>query len=284
MFIAVTRFSLYLPKSSAWIASREVNNEKTLENYKEKLFNEERLNFRINFLSKITIPNLKKSTKNVNFLQIIEYSKILPEKFKLILKDLESKNDFIKLNEYDENGMSNKTTQDITISHFNLDDFNKDSFLGQFVLDDDDCLSLDFFDKSKKYINKSFYGFAISHGLGVYGLFDQNNKIEHICESYYPKVNIGLIRVGVFRSEQKKIVFARLGTHTKSDRFLPTVIDSREISYWWSKHKSQDTSSLEMYSKDVVKIISSERTNEDIISEKFGKNFIKDLKSLGNKN
>lgn len=280
MFIAITRFSLYQPKSSAWITSRAVQDECSLKKYKEGLFDEKRLDFRIGFLSNVTLPLLDKSSKNIKFVHIVEYSSILQLKYIKQLKELQNKYHFLVLNEYDEFGESRSTSHQLAIKHLQLCDLNKDCIIGQFMLDDDDCISKDFLEKSSKYLNKSFFGHIISHGLGVYGVFDDENKVVNITESYYPKVNIGLLRIGAYRHAKNAIVLPKLGTHTKADRYSPTLIDSREVSYWWSKHNTQDTANLKVYTSDYNKIKEASQIDTSIISEKFGDDFIDNLNSI----
>lgn len=280
MYIAVTRFSVFKPNSSAWSSTRSINDIESIQNYKNELFNEERLNFRIGFLSKVTIPLLKKASQGFKLVQVIEYSNILPQKFKNILFKLELQYDFIKLNEYDEMGNSKLTFQEIAIEHFQLKEEKSNIILGQFTLDDDDCLTLDYFKKSIKYLNKAFYGHILSYGSGVYGIFDENNKLINITETYHPKVNIGLMRIGIYKHETKTIALPRLGRHTRSDTYSPTILDSRDISFWWSKHKSQDTAGSDIYNNNYNRLKSSEHIENQIINEKFGIDFIENINSI----
>lgn len=280
MFIAVTRFSLYQPESTAWISSRSVNDIESLKKYKANLLDEKRLDFRINFLSKVTIPLLENASRNFDFVHVIEYSNILQPKYIEKLLELEKNYSFIKLNQYDELGLSKYSFQELAIAHLGLNKLNKDTIIGQFMLDDDDCITLDFFEKSIKYISKPFFGHIVSYGLGVYGIFDKINNVINITESYYPKVNIGLLRVGAYRHSKNAMVFPKLGSHTKADRYSPTIIDSREVSYWWSKHCSQDTANLKVYASDYNKFKEAEHIDISIIKTKFGSDFLDNLKSI----
>lgn len=283
MFIATTRFSVYQPKSSAWVISKQATNDDAEDAYKNTLFDEDRLNFRLGFLVNVTLPILEKASKGYKFLHVIEYSSLLQKKYVEILKKVTEKYNFVRLNEYDENGISETNSTKIAVDYFNSAQLNKDFIVASFVLDDDDCISLDFFEKGKKYLNNAFYGFVISHALGVNGVFDENGEIVNITESYYPKVNIGLIRIGVYRNERNTIVYPRLqGGHMRVDRSVPTVIDSREVSYWWSKHTSQDTSNLDSYAKGYERLKQAEHIDKSIIFNKFGEDILDNIKSIAN--
>jgi len=281
MFIAITRFSLFLPNSSAWLVSSQANDEKKIEEYKRKIFDKNRLDFRINFLSKITMPILKEASKEYNFVHIIEYSDSLPDEYVKELRRLEGEYNFIRLNEYNVEGNSLNTAHEIAIDFFNLGSVtDKDHMIGQFILDDDDCISLDYFKKCSKYLNKYFHGHNLSFGLGISGIFDNDFNLTNIIEMYYPKVNIGLLRIGIYRHKSKKIVFGSLGSHMRADKYSPTIIDSREISFFWSKHLTQDSAQRDFHSEDLKKLNKINHIDHKLVLEKFGKNFIKDLKSL----
>ncbi len=85
MFIARTRFSLFLPSSNGWNISRNLNSNE-IDKYKSILFEDSTLNFRINFLSNIALPLMARANENYELLQIIEYSDCLPPKYILLLK------------------------------------------------------------------------------------------------------------------------------------------------------------------------------------------------------
>lgn len=280
MFIAVTRFSLFTPNSSAWIIAKNANNKEAINEYKTKLYNEERLNFRINFIKKVTLPLLEEASKGHSFLHIIEYSDNLPLKYIKELKELSSKYTFLQLNEYNTDCIPKFTPQEMAIKHLNLQKVEKDRMIGIFILDDDDCLSLNYFNIMSKYLKTPYYGFTISLGLGVTGIFDQSQSITHITESYYPKVNIGLMRVGVYRKDSNKIIFAKIKSHMKVDKETPTILDSRVISYFWSRHNNQDTVNNSQYTNNLNRLLNAPSIDNKSLLESFGQNFLDNLDKL----
>lgn len=281
MFIAITRFSLFLPRSSAWLVSMQAGDEDKIEQYKKKLFDSRRLDFRINFLSKITLPILEKASNGYDFVHIIEYSDSLPIKYIKELKKIEEKYSFVKLNEYNIEGQPQRSIDDIAIDFFKLSlCTDRDMMIGRFMLDDDDCISTDYFKRCSKYLNKYFHGHNLSLGLGVAGVFDENFKLTNIVEMYYPKVNIGLLRIGVYRHKTKKIVFSSLGSHMRADRYSPTIIDSRQISFFWSKHSTQDSAEKDFHDADLKKLDKIDHIDSSLVLENFGDLFIEDLNNL----
>lgn len=241
MFIARTRFSLFLPQSAAWLVTR---GNQDVEEYKKNLFEETRLNFRIGFLSEITLPLLKSASKNEDFLHIIEYSDSLPEKYIAILKDVEQKYDFVRLICYNESGNPDNDINSIAFEHFNLQFVEEEVLIGRFILDDDDCLSLNYFKIMKTYLQKSFEGFYVSAGTGAVGLFDEKYEITLCSKMYEPKINIGFMNVGRYSPKDNKVIFnEKITRHSRMDELNRVILDSRQVAFFWSRHPLQDTRS-----------------------------------------
>lgn len=281
MFIARTRFSLFLPQSKGWNLSRDLED---IAKYKEILFEEKRLNFRINFLKKIILPLLESASKGYKLLHIIEYSESLPINYINNLKKLEIKYSFVKLNAFDEFGIPKYKTNAMIIDHFNLKALNKDIWLGRFVLDDDDCISLDYFKIMENYLTKCYEDFYVSLGLGIVGVFDERNQLVHCAEMYKPKINIGFMNVGRYSSEDKKVYFSKNGgPHMSMDKATRVILDSREIGFYWSRHPYQDTR-LNKSQKQIEKILGSLEAlpliKEEQLSKSFGSSFYNKLKNI----
>ena len=281
MFIARTRFSLFIPNSNGWNISR---NKEDIVEYKNKLYEEKRLNIRINFLSHIMLPLLEKASKNYKLLHVIEYSETLPNKYIALLKELEENYSFVKLNLYDDSGIPEKKINTIAIDYFDLKSYERDVWIGKFVLDDDDCISLKYFKVMSQYLTSCFEHFYISMGLGVVGVFDENNNFIHCAEMYKPKINIGLMNVGRYSCKDKKIYFTSKGTaHMSMDKVNPVILDSREVGFYWSRHHHQDTR-LNKTQQQVDKIISSLKAlpefNEEQFNENFGSDFYRKLQNF----
>ncbi|WP_347456689.1 glycosyltransferase [Acinetobacter thermotolerans] len=281
MFIAVTRFSLFMPDSNSWVLSRGAKDKQDINAYINKLYDEDRLNFRISFLKEVTLPLLDEASKGYKFLHILEYSSNLPEKYIGILKELEHKFHFLKLNMHSiESDKKVLQPHQIAVKYFDKDFSDRDQPVGMFVLDDDDCVSLNYFKIMSKYLNAKFNGFAVSLGLGVVGIFNSNYELQNITENYYPKINIGLMRIGMYRYQKNSIIFPRMGSHSKADKFLPTILDSRELCYFWSKHPTQDTKNYSSYDSEVTRLLNAPKVCDESMNTNFGSNFINRLERL----
>lgn len=283
VFIIRTRFSLFLPNSNGWNISRNLSLDEITE-YKNNLFEEKRLNFRIRFLTKITLPLLEQASKDYELLHIIEYSDCLPARYISNLKDLEEKYSFLKLSLYDHTGKPQKKNNQIAIEYFNLKERNKDFWIGRLTLDDDDCVSLNYFSMMNKYLIAQFEDFYISLGLGVAGVYDENNKLTDCVEIYKPKVNIGFMLVGRYCCRNERIYFTpKTAPHMTMDKAVQVVLDSREISFYWSRHASQDTrlnKTQHQINNLIMSIKNLPEFSKERLDKSFGINFYEKINSF----
>lgn len=281
MFVATTRFSLIIPKSGAWNISKSTSD---IDEYKKILYEEKRLNFRINFIKNISLPLLEEASEGYDFLHIIEYSESLPEKYKSILKQLERRYDFLRLNVYDDNGSPESSTNEIITNHFKLKAVYSDIWIGQFRLDDDDCVSLDYFKIMSQYLNPCYETFYVSLGRGIVGIHDENYNFLSCAEMYKPKINIGFMNIGRYSHGNKKIYFTtKVTSHMVMDQVNRVILDSREIAFYWSRHQYQDTR-LNKTGKQIDRVMNQLKElpplEIEFVNSKFGENFIEKIKSF----
>lgn len=238
MFFGVTRFSLFLPNSAAWYLSKDmIDDNAKVQEYKERLFNPDRLEERINVFFNITLPTLSKMKKNYTYYHILQISDEMPNRYKNIIKTYCHQYNFLILQEIDRYGNSKKSLEKIISEKLN----GKKICFGLFSLDDDDVLAIDYFDKAAMYLHDSFKGHVISFGTGVTGLLVKKDNIRDPRICYEPKINIGLLRIG-WVDVNGRICTPVLGNHKYVDKFSPTILDSREIMYFWTRHLNQDSS------------------------------------------
>lgn len=228
-YFACTRFSLFSPNSSSWKASNLSHDD-----YIKYLFDSERLNVRFSILEKYSLPLLEQSSMNFKFIHILQYSPLLPDIYKKRLFDLLSQYDFLRIQEVSN---ENPHLKFLSLVENKIKTDNCKIF-GYFYLDDDDLISIDYFAKSYKYLDDTFIGYHVSYGLGLTGFFD-GSEYQYFKKVYYPKLNIGILRVCSYDS--KKFVYPKTGPHTLIDQKSPIVLDSTEISWLWTRHKNQDT-------------------------------------------
>lgn len=237
MFFGITRFSLFLPNSTAWYLSKDtVDNELKIQAYKDKLFSSSRLEERIDIFFNISLPTLLRMKKNYQYYHILQISDEMPTHYKKIIKQSCEKYSFVILQEVDRYGHSQKTLEKIILDKLQ----GRKRCFGLFSLDDDDVLSIDYFDKANIYIDDKFKGHVASFGTGITGLLTQGNIVKEPRVCYEPKINIGLLRICWINNN--KVHIPALGNHKYVDKFSPTLLDSREIMYYWCKHLNQDSS------------------------------------------
>lgn len=261
IFFCCTRFSLYTPNSASWKASKLDQKD-----YLAYLFDEDRLNIRLKIFENYSLPILVEASTHTSFLHCIQYSEELPEKFKIKLFSLEKTYDFIHLQKIDIT--SNPHSYFLKFIEETIIENRDDSqIFSYFYLDDDDLLSVDYFEKNKKYLNENFVGYHVSYGAGITAYYD-GETYSYFKKAYYPKLNIGILRICSYENGVFK--YPNTGNHTLIDQKSPTVIDSTEIMWLWTRHESQDTG-ISNQSKSVMSSLGKYDIldNMDMVPKKF---------------
>ena len=173
----LTRFSILDCKSTNFVISRS----NTCKNLKNKLFNNDRLDFKFKVFDKITYPSIKNQTYT-NYTWLIYASKYIPDKYK------------DKLNTYADDKIKIIYIKDFNEMNKDLDDkLDKKENYTTLRLDDDDGLNLKFLEILNTYKDKK--GSIISFPYGR--KFKLNNTIIYNNKSYYQKnIGLGLTAIG----------------------------------------------------------------------------------------
>lgn len=119
-------------------------------------------------------------------------------------------------------------------------------------MDDDDALSPDYLMHLKKYMRPEFDNFVVSFPLGYIGLWSpKKNQWEKLAFYYFPKIALGLARIGVWRSlgsESSRVRnIYQCGNHMRIDQRYPLIMDASFIAYARSIHEQNDSISSEDY-------------------------------------
>jgi hypothetical protein len=249
-YIGVTRFSLFTPGSLEWKSSRETAHE--IESYKKELFKDDRLKARSYIFFNLSLPILQELSKKYDYEHIILYSPELPPLYSGYLEDIGKKYPFIKVlctTENDRYQNQNNLIKNIIESS----NYCK-SIFGLFNLDDDDLLSVDYFDLASKYMLPQNEGMIVSLCAGLTGIFNiSQKKIKLVRDDYTPKINIGLLKICHYSAESKKIKIPKISSHMTADLFAPVILDARNIGYFWLRSNIQDT----LFGNDISKNIKS---------------------------
>lgn len=230
IFVGYTRFSLVSPGSGAWIVSRR-------EDYLEKLFSPERLNDRFQIFFECSLPALEKARcqSSIPFVHLFLYPEEMGFNYKNIILERCGKNNFLIPIEIKSGASLNiKEIIENQLSKLNI----SDAIVGRFSLDDDDILSLNYFEKSQEYMQEPFLGKILSFGKGITGVFENGNFLS-VREVYHPKVNIGMLYF--CKLTNGVLNMPPGGSHMLVDQKSPLILDSRDHMFFWTRHAGQDT-------------------------------------------
>ncbi|MDK6565944.1 glycosyltransferase [Corynebacterium pyruviciproducens] len=236
MLVGTTRFSVFQPNSTAWkaTASGEFSEAEALVRY---LYSPERIEPRLDIFLNYSLPLLKEAASKVSLKHVVMFSEEMPEKYKRQLQEAAEENEFLVLNCH-KNGHPDPH---ISGPHMLAKaEIGSDGVYGLYRLDDDDLLGLNFFTQAEKYLQPAFAGMRVSFAKGYTGFYN-SGQFSEVRECYNPLIAIGLLSV-CERIGDKKIIQPPDVSHIFSDRFGPVILDSREPSYFWSRHITQDTS------------------------------------------
>ncbi|MGP9737760.1 MULTISPECIES: glycosyltransferase [Halomonas] len=235
-FVGVTRFSLFLPGSGAWLLSKTSEDD-----YVKSLFSDERLSTRFNIFFKKAVPIYQKMAEKYDYNHVIQYSSLMPEKWKVRLFEESRKYDFIILSE------SGKELQPIPILEILKD--RPAGSLALFRVDDDDILPSSYLDNLSRYNNENFEGMIISFGRGLAASYYSGGFID-FRECHRRFLALGMAFVG--RYSEGSYWLPKIGNHELVDKHSPVVVDSRELMFVWTHHNGQDTKTKTFHAKNSV--------------------------------
>lgn len=247
-FIGHTRYSLWKPGNASWKASAG-NVFRSESEYRDYLFSEERLSLRASIFIESSLPQLAAGSVNHNYHHVVSYSDLLPLKHQELLEAAAEKYDFLVLDRH--------TNHSLDLAQFAAEKFGRGSVYGQFKLDDDDVLSVKYFDHMSRYLSSSFVGMQVSFALGFTGIMHESS-ISRLSQSYYPMINLGLLGVNQINGDGSLLGPAWVA-HTRSDRSNPVILDSTAPLYFRALHATNDRSvdgpeSLSAARKEVARL------------------------------
>lgn len=214
------RYSMLSSTSKGWILC--VENE--FKEYQEKLFEPARLKNREEIFERITLPSLTNIFDNkpedVEFVVHILTSIGLPEENKKFLNQIEEKYSFIKVSYYTPEEANTRSY----FTNYIKNNVEEKDVYASVRLDDDDALSLDWFNKILDYMNPAFNGFVVSlcSGLAV-SITSHDYKIDKISAYKYRFIALGMTYIGV-KTKAASISVYGCGNHTKTDDKYPTLV------------------------------------------------------------
>lgn len=239
IFVGVTRFSVFQPKSVEWHASKHADLDISRKEYLSYLYSDSRMLFRLHVFINLSLPLLEKGSKEFDYIHVVQYSSVMPKKFLDQLLDAEKRYNFLKLVEVNEEERYERVWAEVKA--FMLPKFKGEQLVfGFFNLDDDDLLATSYFEQMKQYVLARNVGSYVSLAQGATGYYNyKKEKLEVAKICYSPKINIGLLAISYFNGDSFYI--PRRGSHKFVDQDAPLILDSRNISYFWIRSEFQDT-------------------------------------------
>jgi len=213
------RYSLLIKNTKNWELARDNN----FEEYKKSLFNEKRLTFRERAFELITLASLSTIFKNKNndieFVVVVLTSDSLPQKNKEFLQRMENKYPFLHVRFFKEDSspysiMYNEVFEKV----------EENECYATVRLDDDDALSLAWFNELQKYISPEFVGHIISLYSGYIAKVEDDFSISEINDYNFRFSAAGLAAVGIKKSNLPIFNIYQCGSHTKVDLKYPSIL------------------------------------------------------------
>lgn len=241
--VGIINFNTLCKKnSSSFLSSRNIS----WEDHKSKILNTENIDFRLNILTKYSIPNLCNNIPDdINFRIIILYSTLLPNSTIAILKEYASNYNSIILQSRAEDDYLDINGSIKNVLH-NINTNNNHHLFCSFRLDDDDILSSQYLHNLNQYIKIENLNKFISFPSGLEILWN-DGKWEKICNYRKNFIAIGLAHIGLFNIEENKFltnpetIYAGINHFDIPEKF-EYIIDESPYSFIYSRHKYQDTS------------------------------------------
>ncbi|MDV2857238.1 glycosyltransferase [Oceanimonas sp. CAM02] len=276
VFLVSIRYTLLSPSFApgTFLQLRDLG----YEDFKNKMLDPVRLDYRLGLFKKLTLPSLQKFNEmvindpdEVEFKVVVNASSMLPEDHKEKLIEVQKDNSFLSVVFSSEEDANIKKVTLKTMKKLHRGD---DVLYLTMRMDDDDALSDDFYSNLKRFARKDFSGFGVSFPDGYIGYVGDGGELIGFRNYNKPKIAIGLAYINfVDKGARRKFrsVYC-FGAHGRFDFKAPVVIDSSFKSFIRSAHFSSDVYSDEERYKGELKKISGEISSETVLS-KFSVSF-----------
>lgn len=235
MFFGLTNFSVFKPGFAGWQESSGPKN-RTVENYLNRLYSEERMETRCRIFFDFSIPQLAEASTNVPLTHFVQYSEEMPDRYKQLLQHMANQYDFVELVPVSAGKC------DLTINESHVGDKVQpgDTFI-TYNLDDDDVLAESYFSQLSRYLNPAFAGFRISLARG-YSAIWHGGELQDLRHKSVPLHNYGLASVNKCEIDGT-LTMPPVAPHDICDQYGPVILDSTHPSFLNIRHIDQDTQS-----------------------------------------
>lgn len=231
MFVGRTRFSLFTPGSTAWRATAgQFASEEAYRNY---LYSDERLSRRADIFLGMAVPQIAAAARGHTVRHIVSFSDTLPAKYREQLASAAERYPILVLDEQGP-GVSGLSAVSLAAS------LQAPGPYAEYRLDDDDLLSLDYFDQMAPYVREEFVGMSVTLAKGLTALQSEGCLFSDLRTTYQPMNSMGLLSVCRLESDGT-VLRPPGGPHNLLDRTGPVILDARRPSYLQVRHPDQDS-------------------------------------------
>lgn len=232
----IIRYSAYTRTQGLWQIGKGVSSE----DYKAKLFSEDRLQLHEKLFFSVTLPSLEAISKSVEMTALVFISDELPEPYKKSLRKAEENYEWMEVARAKSHKALNQQVEQQVQKK--LGRANEEMCFATVRLDDDDALAPDFGVKLARYLKPEFVGMGVTFPKGVFGVFDGE---RYTAFYHYSKPNNaqGLAFIGSTNSslnQELPVTVLSAGSHVSLDERYPTVNDSRDIMFIRTEHEGSD--------------------------------------------
>ena len=234
-FLGVTRFSLFYPHAPGWNLTDRYS---SVEEYEEALFSPSRLDARIDIFTNFSLPQLALGSDGYFYRHVVQISPQLPEYAKARLRAAAERFPFLVLSEHG-NAKAHREELDTLARELAAESDSHDGVFVRFRLDDDDLLSVNYFDQLSRYVCTENVGLNVSFGLGYQALFFEET-VFNLRKLYHPRNSMGMAQICRVR-HSGVVEWRPFANHARSDLDVPTILDSRVPTVMSLKHNGQDT-------------------------------------------
>lgn len=242
MFIGHTRFSLFLPGDTSWRASRG-ELYKSEDEYRDYLFSQDRLDTRSRLFFEMSLPQLSAAAENHDVTHVVSYTETLPERYKRLIEDAAAEHSFLVPNKV---SADRKSVSRSSIAKEKA--AGAERVFAEYRLDDDDILSVDYFDQLASYTRPEFVGMVVSFGAGITAIY-LDGQFYDVRWIQKPKIAVGLARICGVASDGSITAPRSAPSHMRVDEYAPLIVDSRRPSYISTRHQTQDSSLMRLANK-----------------------------------
>lgn len=235
--IGVTRFSVVNPGGSGLNLVSKNQNDR--EEYLKQLFDEERMLDRIYIFGKLAAPIYQSFADRYDYVHLVQYSKELPERYRLALQEIAKKYPVIKPVLVTDESMVDSVKKHVL-------SWDK-GFRGVFAwirVDDDDLLSIDYLDALSRYLTVNNVGCAVSFATLIVGQYS-TGRLLNFHQALQPKNSIGQAYVCWANRITGVVDTPPMYSHAEIDRHLPLILDPTEAHALQVRHAFQDTSNMD---------------------------------------